>query len=81
MLNKKLTKMKTKIGVGRWPNACSMYCMLESIRMKLFLKKGEVTTWRGSPILMDKRIPMDTELATVVSHFRELVSFLAFLDT
>ena len=37
------------------------------------LKAGEVTGFQGLPYLMDKRVPMDPDLVSIVDHYRELI--------
>ena len=44
-----------------------------NIKNYLVFQDGEVTDWRGVPILMDKQIPVDPDLAVVVDHYRQLI--------
>ena len=36
-------------------------------------KAGEVTQWNGLPFLMDRRVPLDPELANTVDFYRQII--------
>jgi hypothetical protein len=53
---------------------CLVYIESDFNILNFFVfQDGEVTDWRGVPILMDKQIPMDPDLAVVVDHYRQLI--------